>query len=221
MIKIFNNTKIPLKFITKMKSIDDLDIVDDVNALLKLGVGEPYRLEHIKQAYIQNNTIWTTDEKYLQRMKEKYLKKLNSNISSNIISINNNLENKDSIHCWKCGKKSPLVANFCTICGTSLFEVNTNQIVQKSIPSESKTQQKLIRLKIPIFIGIQVLIIMIIGVTYSMEFFDGAIKNDTIDNGIDNIIISKENQNYSNEINSKCGSGTIFDVGTNSCVLGN
>ena len=35
------------------------DVVDDVNALLKLGVGDPYRLEHIKQAYILNSTIGT------------------------------------------------------------------------------------------------------------------------------------------------------------------
>jgi hypothetical protein len=32
--------------------MDSSDVVDDVNALLKLGVGDPYRLEHIKQAYI-------------------------------------------------------------------------------------------------------------------------------------------------------------------------
>ena len=36
------------------------DIVDNVNALLKLNVGDPYRLEHIKQAYILNKIIWKT-----------------------------------------------------------------------------------------------------------------------------------------------------------------
>ena len=51
------------------------DIIDDVNALLKLGVGDPYRLEHIKQAYIQDKTIWQSDSRYLQKMKEKYLTK--------------------------------------------------------------------------------------------------------------------------------------------------
>ncbi len=34
--------------------MDDSDIIDALNGLLKLGVGDPYRLEHIKQAYIQN-----------------------------------------------------------------------------------------------------------------------------------------------------------------------
>ena len=51
----------------------DSDIVDDVNALLKLGVGDAYRLEHIKQAYIENKTVWGSDGNYLQEMREKYL----------------------------------------------------------------------------------------------------------------------------------------------------
>ena len=34
--------------------MDSIDIVDEVNALLKLDVGDPYRLEHIKQTFIQN-----------------------------------------------------------------------------------------------------------------------------------------------------------------------
>ena len=54
--------------------MDSTDVIDEVNALLKLGVGE-YRLEHIKQAFIQNKTIWVTDENYLKRMREKYLVK--------------------------------------------------------------------------------------------------------------------------------------------------
>ena len=99
--------------------MDSVDIVDEVNALLKLGVGDPYRLEHIKQAYIQNKTIWTTDGNYLQRMREKYLTKLGSDVQTNIDeNVDDNSENKDTIHCWKCGKKSPLGANFCMICGS-------------------------------------------------------------------------------------------------------
>ena len=48
------------------------DIVDEVNALLKLGVGDPYRLEHIKQAYILNSTIWKSDKRFLEQLKEKH-----------------------------------------------------------------------------------------------------------------------------------------------------
>ena len=53
--------------------MEDRDIVDDVNALLNLGVGDAYRLEHIKQSYIQNKSIWNVDKNYLQKMVEKYL----------------------------------------------------------------------------------------------------------------------------------------------------
>ena len=54
-----------------------VDVVDTVNALLKLGVGDPYRLEHIKQAYILNNTIWKSDNRYLEQLRAKYLVKHN------------------------------------------------------------------------------------------------------------------------------------------------
>ena len=52
-----------------------VDVIDEVNALLKLGVGDPYRLEHIKQAYILNSTIWKSDERYLEQLRKKYLVK--------------------------------------------------------------------------------------------------------------------------------------------------
>ena len=58
--------------------LDAPDIVDDVNALLKLGVGDAYRLEHIKQSYIDNKTIWITDANYLDKLREKYLTKPNT-----------------------------------------------------------------------------------------------------------------------------------------------
>jgi len=62
--------------------MDSTDVVDEVNALLKLGVGDSYRLEHIKQAYIQNKNIWITDKNYLKRLREKYLDKQNPEIQS-------------------------------------------------------------------------------------------------------------------------------------------
>ncbi|MDF2429564.1 MAG: hypothetical protein OPY05_03090, partial [Nitrosopumilus sp.] len=93
--------------------IDSTDVVDEVNSLLKLGVGDPYRLEHIKQTYVQNQKIWITDENYLKRLREKYLVKHNSDIqTNNEIVFENEPEDKSTIHCWKCGKKGPLGANF-------------------------------------------------------------------------------------------------------------
>ena len=49
------------------------DIIDEINELLRLGVGDQYRLEHIKLAYVENRTIWESDRRYLERMREKYV----------------------------------------------------------------------------------------------------------------------------------------------------
>jgi hypothetical protein len=198
----------------------DSDVVDDVNALLKLGVGDPYRLEHIKQAYILNATIWKSDEKYLQQMKEKYLIK-QSDVQTEIDeNSESDSENKDLIHCWKCGKKVPLKANFCMICGSSIFEVGTDTQRDVQIPSvHSKNQTKTIGLKIPIMIGIPVLILLIIGVGYSQGFLDNALERQTLDDPIKNEIDSSDKEILPTETNSKCGTGTIFDPKTNSCIL--
>ncbi len=208
--------------------MDSTDVVDDVNALLKLGVGDPYRLEHIKQAYIQNKTLWATDGNYLQNMREKYLVKHGSDVQDNIDeSIDVDSENKDIIYCWNCGKKSPLGANFCGVCGSSLFEVGTNQITHETISKNSENQKKLIGLKIPIVIGISVLILIIIGSAYGMGFFDNTFdnnSNDSMTNVIESteiIVDSKSSGDDTTLNNSKCGAGTIFDSETNSCILGN
>jgi len=200
--------------------MDSVDVVDEVNALLKLGVGDPYRLEHIKQAYILNATIWKSDEKYLQKMKEKYLIK-QSDVQTEIDeNSESDSENKDIIHCWKCGKKGPLKANFCMICGASIFEVGTEtQTADAHMPSVHSKQAKTIGLKTPIMIGIPVLILLIFGVGYSQGFLDNALERQVLDDPIENKIESSDKEILPTETNSKCGTGTIFDPEKNSCIL--
>jgi len=132
--------------------MDSKDVIDDVNALLKLGVGDPYRLEHIKQAYILNNTIWKSDDQYLVQLKEKYLVKHRIDQPDTQPEVDEKLESesedKDMIHCWKCGKKSPSRANFCMVCGSSIFEVGTEpQTADVQMPSNSKNKTKSVGLK--------------------------------------------------------------------------
>ena len=124
--------------------MDERDIVDDVNALLNLGVGEPYRLEHIKQTYIENKSLWLTDENYLNQLREKYLLKHNSATLTNFEESTED-ESGDSIHCWKCGKKSGLGANFCMVCGASIFDVGSEN---KTIPKETLPEPKLNKVSI-------------------------------------------------------------------------
>ncbi len=214
--------------------MDSSDVVDNVNALLKLGVGDPYRLEHIKQAYILNSTIWKSDERYLAQLREKYLVKhridqpdIQPEIDGN---SENDSENKDMIHCWKCGKMSTLGANFCMVCGSSIFEVGKEpQIPDVKMPSNSKNQTKSIGLKIPILIGIPVLFLVILGGAYSQGFFDNTFEKYTSDDSIDDVIETKSNVVESEDSgeettvladsNKKCGLGTVFDSESNSCVL--
>jgi len=194
-------------------TMDPIDVVDDVNALLKLGVGDSYRLEHIKQAYIQNKTIWVTDENYLKRMREKYLIKQTLDIPSENIVFENEPVPTETIHCWKCGKKCPLGANFCMSCGTSLFEVGTDP---KPI-SKSKSFTTTIPLKIPIFVGIPVIILIILGAGYSLGYFDNALDNTS---NVKNIAPITDDDVFIGISDSRCGPGTVLDTETDSCVVG-
>lgn len=201
--------------------MEDMDVVDDVNALLNLGVGDAYRLEHIKQSYIQNKTIWITDKNYLERMRNKYLIKHSNIQNESEENTEDDSEKEEKIHCWKCGKKSTLGANFCMVCGASLFEVATDSKVERQ-PIPFNLKNKTIGLKIPIMIGIPVLILAIIGGAYSQGFFDNTFERyDTVE---PEKIDTKSNMADSTEVtlsetNSKCGTGTVYDPETNSCVL--
>ena len=158
------------------------DIIDEINALLKLGVGDQYRLEHIKLAYVENRTIWESDRRYLDRMREKYVADLRrgeavdddrdvlaaddsphavpaggpaapspaaapdpiavpdhapppaaappgspESVASDAedfgVGPDDAAAGPAVIHCWKCGKKNLLKANFCMRCGVLLFDV--------------------------------------------------------------------------------------------------
>jgi hypothetical protein len=195
--------------------MDSIDVIDEVNALLKLDVGDPYRLEHIKQTFIQNKKIWITDENYLKNLREKYLVKHTSDTQTDEIVFENESENTETIHCWKCGKKGPLGANFCMICGTSIFEVGANP--QPALESKSPSFSKSIPLKIPIIIGIPVLILIILGAGYSLGYFDNALDSSSDVTSTSEI----ENEDiFYGEYDAKCGSGTVLDPETNACRVG-
>ncbi len=195
--------------------MDSADVVDEVNALLKMGVGDSYRLEHIKQAYVKNKTIWITDENYLKRMREKYLVKQTSDAQSEDIVFENEPENEEIIHCWKCGKKGPMGANFCMICGTSIFEIDANP---QPIPKQrSKSFVKSTPFKITILVGIPLLILIILGTGYTQGYFDNVLESSTPDTVTIPAVVDDVSRIDSN---SECGSGTVFDSESNSCVLG-
>ncbi len=200
--------------------MDSTDVVDEVNALLKLDVGDSYRLEHIKQTFIQNKSIWITDQNYLKRMREKYLiKHAADDDEVEDLVFEDKPEVTETIHCWKCGKKGPLGANFCMICGASLFEVGGEPQPIPESKSKNPATRKSKPSKIIILVGIPVLILIILGAGYTQGYFDSILErvpdSDTVSAPIAGTV-----DVMSNDPNSKCGPGTIFDSDTNSCVLG-
>jgi len=227
-----------------------VDVIDEVNALLKLGVGDPYRLEHIKQAYILNSTIWKSDERYLEQLREKYIvkHKVEQNTQESDENLESDSEDKKLIHCWKCGKKSLFEANFCMICGSSLFEVGTeSKAVDVKISSgRPKNQRKTIGLKIPVMIIIPVLILIILGAGHSQGMLDNVLEkrvmeeimeeevmeetevmDETIEESSETVVETSKTQCGPGTIpkegvcvlDERCGPGTIFDEDTFSCVL--
>ena len=212
--------------------MDDSDIVDALNELLKLGVGDPYRLEHIKLAYIQNKTLWDTDQKYLDRLRDKYLFRLipKSQTDATEDSTTSEPEQQDFIHCWHCGSKNPIAGNFCMVCGYTLFEVGKGEHPgsEKISRYVSQTKQRTTSKKIPIMIGIPVLILAIIGVGASQglfsDVFDNTPSEDIPEPKSSSEVITEPKSSTSEktqptETHSKCGTGTVFDPKTNSCVL--
>ena len=198
--------------------MDESDIVDDVNALLNLGVGDAYRLEHIKQSYIENKTIWITDQRYLENMKKKYLIK-HSNIQESEEKTDAS-EGEEKIHCWKCGKKSKLGANFCMVCGAPLYEVATDSEVEREeIPHHVRKKTVSIGWKIPVMIGVPVLILAVIGGAYSIGYFDNAVErtHSTLEKAPVSTTETSKTVTSADTGHSKCGPGTILVDGA--CVL--
>lgn len=203
--------------------MDDSDIVDALNELLKLGVGDPYRLEHIKQAYIQNKTLWDADQKYLEWLRNKYLIRLipkpQTDTSEDPTASASESVLQDFIHCWHCGSKNSIEGNFCMVCGYALFEVGKNEHPDSEKISRyaSQTQQRTIGKKIPIMIGIPVLILAIIGVGASQGLFSDVFDKSPLEDMEPKSSTSEKIT--PTETHSKCGKGTVFDPETNSCVL--
>jgi hypothetical protein len=100
------------------------------------------------------------------------------------------------------------------ICGTSLFEVGSNpsSVVE---PSNSRRFRKSIPLKIPLLVGISVLILIILGVGYSQGYFD-----NVLDFSPDTISTSENEEIFYGLYDSKCGDGTVLDPDTNACRVG-
>lgn len=144
-------------------------IIADIDSLLNMGVGDPYRIEHIKQNYLQSKSLYKTDENYLKQLREKYI------IKSDVVQSDrpeHHTKVKNVIYCRKCGKKHSLDSNFCISCGSSLFEINVDSDqTDKPISNISKNHietKTSTRAVVLISTGIFFLIITAIGYLFTI-----------------------------------------------------
>lgn len=158
-------------------------LLDQVNSLIKMQVGDPYRLEHIKVRVEENKILTLSDKKYLSDLLDRYIGNVESkeNLTSKIESTANSPENFDSNNCWKCGNKNSNFAKFCNYCGSSIEKSidipkitpeKSKQDSQSWIQTRSTTMPKRMGKgkKFLIILGILAILILISGIVLGDDF---------------------------------------------------
>ena len=205
-------------------------------------VGDPYRLEHIKLMLKQKRTVYGSDRAYLDHLIHDYIEevKIQKKLSKlrgedpfeetpETITFEEDVEDEDRdelielehIYCWKCGKSIPINSKFCLDCGSEIKKPEVRQNIVKETPDKisdekiKKISPNTNKKNILIVAGV-LAILAIIGAAVVMEgTFD-----KTISSIEDTKPLPKENSIATTpDSTSKCGSGTVFDDATNTCLL--
>jgi len=217
-------------------------LLDQVNILIKMKVGDPYRLQHIKLMLKQKRTVYGSDRAYLDRLIHECAEQIKTQNRLEKIRGENPSEEDvkeikfddefdddedelvelDHIYCWKCGKSIPVNSKFCLDCGSDikkpevkedkLVEKITNEITEETIEKKSITGNKK---NIFIVVGVLTILIVIGGAVVMSGGFE-----KTVSPTVDDKQLTKEITSIvTSDSNSRCGAGTVFDDVTNSCVL--
>lgn len=102
---------------------------DQIDSLIKLGIGDIERLKHIKQSLEQNKPIYNSDKDYVEKLVLQHISNLTKNNESEKEHGSNNSVNSGSetssnvVYCGKCGHGISETTNFCPKCGA---EINQN-----------------------------------------------------------------------------------------------
>ncbi|MDB4342320.1 zinc ribbon domain-containing protein [Nitrosopumilus sp.] len=112
-----------------------------MNILLKMKVGDPYRLEHIKLMLKQKRTVYGSDRAYLDHLIHDYIEEVKTQKKLSKLrgedqfeepsetTTEKNIEDDggeeelvelEHIYCWKCGKSIPVNSKFCLDCGSDI-----------------------------------------------------------------------------------------------------
>jgi len=205
-------------------------------------VGDAYRLEHIKLMLKQKRTVYGSDRVYLDHLIDEYIEQIKTQKQLSKIrdddlfegdaeeirsEENNEDESEDKIielehiYCWKCGKSIPVNSKFCLDCGSDIKKPQVKEEIVKE--THDKIPDEIIEKKSND--GNKKNILMVVGVLAILAIIGGAVVMEgTFDKTIssigDNKQLPKENTiPVKSDSTSKCGTGTVFDDATNSCVL--
>lgn len=128
-------------------------LLDQVEILIKMKVGEPYRLVHIKVRLKQNKTLRLSDTKYLNDLSDRYIQNVENDNHQEIKTEPTipSEENSDSIYCWNCGTKNPRVLKFCTSCAWEIHRVKSTP-GDKMPESTTKIRKELVILGLVLMI---------------------------------------------------------------------
>jgi hypothetical protein len=127
----------------------------------------------------------------------------------------------EHIYCWKCGKSIPVNSKFCLDCGSDIKKPQVKEEIVKE--THDKIPDDIIEKKSNV--GNKKNILMVVGVLAILAVIGGAVVMEgTFDKTISSIGDDKqlpiENTiTVESDSTSKCGTGTVFDDATNSCVL--
>ena len=124
-------------------------------------------------------------------------------------------------YCWKCGKSIPVNSKFCLNCGSDIkkpevkeepVEEISDKITKETVENKSNFGNKK---NIFIVMGVLAILAVIGGAVVMEGTFDKTISS------IENTkLLPKENTiTTTHDSTSKCGSGTVFDDATNTCLL--
>lgn len=86
-------------------------ILDIVDILLNLEVGDTSRLEHVKKMILEDKPLYSSDRQYVESLASTY------------INISQETTHKERqpvlVNCRNCSTAIPSSAKYCTLCGTS------------------------------------------------------------------------------------------------------
>ena len=216
-------------------------LLDQVNILIKMKVGDPYRLEHIKLMLKQKRTVYGSDRAYLDKLIHEYIEQVKTQKKlakirgenpfeedSENISSDENIDEDDVIemqyiYCWKCGKSIPVNSKFCLECGS---DVKNPEVKEDDDKSPDKSPDTIIETKsnngntknIMIVIGVLGILAIIGGVVSMNGGFDKTVPS--VESPVKlSVEVIDEPSKIDIDTNSKCGAGTVFDEATNTCVI--